>query len=291
MADHGHYQAAGGTRQGIYVMAPGGRLLSSINSLDPHAVQTTLEKGLAAWNRLPEEYRKLPPGLHFDLGSRWEASYPKGGLVLGCFNRDLPADNDPRSPARGGWNRDHVWFSASEALQFLPQAPVLTAGVGGELPQPLVDRLARFHLVDNVNGQTLPFADEEVKGSWITVRIELVKDHFIFLRFSGRTTAEAKGPWLMGRNDWTPGKEWPRGVKTALLGKAVFDLRRKAFVSFELVAKGVRWGRTQVNGRGDSTSGPIGFFFQLADDRPSDHVAPAFVDLYDAAWIPARRGG
>ncbi|MFQ5749964.1 MAG: hypothetical protein ACE5H3_10985 [Planctomycetota bacterium] len=289
MADHGHYQAAGGTRQGIYVMAPGGRLLSSINALDPHAVQKTLEKGLAEWNRLPGEFRKLPAGLHLDLGNRWETSFPKRGLVLVSFNRDLPADNDPRSPARGGWNRDHVWFSPSEVLEFLPQDQALGPGTGRKLPRPLVDRLVRFHLVDNVNGQTLPFAEEEVQGSWIISRVEAVKDHFVFLRLAGRTMAEAKGPWLMGRNDWTPEKEWPRGIKTALLGKAVFDLRRKAFTAFELVAKGVRWGRTQVNGRRDSTPGPIGFYFNLAPDRPSDRVAPAFIDLYNAGWVPKRR--
>ena len=33
MADAGHYGKGGGTRQGIYLASPSGRLLSSINSL------------------------------------------------------------------------------------------------------------------------------------------------------------------------------------------------------------------------------------------------------------------
>ena len=34
MANKGHYQTAGQTRQGIYVCSPNGKLLSSINSLN-----------------------------------------------------------------------------------------------------------------------------------------------------------------------------------------------------------------------------------------------------------------
>jgi hypothetical protein len=66
-----------------------------------------------------------------------------------------------------------------------------------------------------------------------------------------------------------------------LLGKATFDLAKKRFTAFELVAAGLRKGGTQYNGRPDDLGEhAIGFVFQLAGDSPSDRVAPAFVWAY-----------
>jgi hypothetical protein len=43
MANKGHYRGEGQTRQGIYVCSPGGKLLSSINSLDPDKVLESIK--------------------------------------------------------------------------------------------------------------------------------------------------------------------------------------------------------------------------------------------------------
>ena len=53
MANEGHYQRVGGTRQGIYVCSPSGLLLNSINSLNPDDVLKMIESGLEKWNSLP----------------------------------------------------------------------------------------------------------------------------------------------------------------------------------------------------------------------------------------------
>ena len=59
MANEGHYQRVGGTRQGIYVCSPSGLLLNSINSLNPDDVLKMIESGLEKWNSLPLSERNI----------------------------------------------------------------------------------------------------------------------------------------------------------------------------------------------------------------------------------------
>ena len=98
--------------------------------------------------------------------------------------------------------------------------------------------------------------------------------------------AVAKGPWLLGENDWTPTHALDHGIQTNLLGTATFDLEMEKFTEFEMVALGNWHGKTQNNGRHSGPdSGHIGTLYSLATDSLSDRIAPAFVDLYNADWI------
>lgn len=288
MADRGHYRDPGGSRQGIYVCTPAGELLASINALEPERVLATLDAGLAAWEALaPEERRRelerLPEDLEAD--PRWEWSHPADGLVLVVTSRDLPADGDPRSgPPNERANRDHAWFAADELPGLLPPAG---AGPGSSfaVDPALVERLARFHAVDNVRGQTLPYAREEVAGSRLGGRVVQVAPDALELRYEGKLVAATDGTWRMGASDWTPERAWPRSITTHVLGRATWDPLARRFRSFQLVALGIRHGTTGLNGRPEGSSGPIGFAFELAEDVPAERVAPGFVDVYDAPWI------
>jgi hypothetical protein len=282
MADQGHYGGGGGTRQGIYVSSPSGKLLSSINDLDAEKVREALETGLALWHLLPEGERKIPAGADIESRHRWEGSRPEGGLVLVSVNRDLPRDLDPAQPAALKWNRDHLWLTRDEARSLLPSDP--QPGARHAWPRPPLDRLAQFHLVDNVIGQTLPFAPEEVAGSAITTEVLSRSGSVVTVRFRGETRAETDGSWKLGENDWKPEKLWPRGMLARLEGRAEYDLDAGAFTSFELVAQAVRWGTAVNSGRRDLEPSPIGFVFTLAGEGADSEVAPAFVDIY-ADWI------
>jgi hypothetical protein len=80
-------------------------------------------------------------------------------------------------------------------------------------------------------------------------------------------------------------RESAHGVVTRLLGHATYDLTREAFVEFEMVALGRRWGHTTNNSRRrDAESGPLGYVFRLASpDAP--RIAPAFIASYDVDWV------
>lgn len=298
MANQGHYGGGGGggssgdgsgggsgTRQGIYAAAPSGKLLASINSLDADAVLATLERGLAAWEALHDAERWLPDDADVAPAHRWEQSYPDDGLVLTRIVRDLPPGGDPAAPAQRPMNRDHAWFSAEEARAWLPADDALRPGATHALPPALALRLARLHLVDNVRGQTLPFAPEEVRAADVRVEVLAREADTVALRVTGATRAVVEGPWLLGENDWRPPAEYPRGVEAALLGRARYDLAAGRFTEFTLAGVGRRWGSGWLNGRDADDAGPIGWLFTLSPDTPAERVAPAFVDLYAADWI------
>lgn len=273
-ADRGHYRGEGGTRQGIYAVTPSGELLASANTLDADEVLELLARAREAWAAAPPEARRAPPLADVAPALRWEEQRPAGGLALVCTARDLPAELDPGAAPLRPSNTDHVWASRGEALAL---------GRGdGDAWRELVLRLARFHLVDVVRGQALPFAPEEVGE--VAVAVERLADGRLLVR--GSTRAAARGPWLMEPGDWTPEREFPHAVATRFLGYAEWDGAAEAFRSLELVALGTRSGRTENNGREADGAGPIGFWLRLAE--PGDDVPPAFVDVYGVPWLERR---
>lgn len=268
----------GGSRQGIWVIAPDGKLLARINSNSAERVLETLREGLAAWRAIPPDERRLPADAKLKPEHRWEFDFPEDGLVLARIARDLEGETKSSDER---WNRDFTWFSRAEARGFLPDEPV--AGASHAVPAKLVLRLARFALVDNVRGQTIPYARQEVDAELVATVVRRDRDR-VALRLSGSSVAFAKGPWLLGDNLWLPTREWPHGIRVALVGEAEFDLAAGRFVGFELVGLGTRLGRTQFNGRskGPETS-TVGF--HLALERSPRRIAPTFLALYGAAWV------
>ena len=284
MANEGHYQRVGGTRQGIYVCTPNGILLNSINSLNPDDVLKMIEDGLGMWNSLPVSDRNIPSNSIPKARHRWENSYPENGMVLNLSKIDLFTDPPLQSERSERWNRDYVWFDNQETRLWLPENPNI--GDIYNLPEILLNRLFCFHLVDNTRGQTLPFAPQEIKESKIEIEIRDIRNGLIEIKITGNSMAVSKGPWLLGENDWTPSYELDHGMSTNLLGYASYNVELNKFTKFEMVSIGKRKGKTQNNGRKNSPdSGYIGFYFTLAKDMRSERIAPAFVDVYNADWI------
>ena len=246
MANKGHYRRVGGSRQGIYVCSPGGKLLASINSLNPDDVLKMIDDGLDKWNDLPLSERQLPENYKPQAVHRWEDSYPEKGLVLKSAKADVFTDPPKQSERGDRWNMDHVWFSKDEARLWLPNDP--KEGDTYQLPNILKDRLFRFHMVDNVRGQTLPFAPQEIKETNVQVKIIKQKKSNIQIKISGNSRAVAKGPWLLTENDWPPIHELDHSMQTNLLRNATYDV-------------------------------------ELETASPLNRIEPAFVDFYNTDWI------
>lgn len=271
-----------GTRQGIYVFAPSGKLLARINSNSADRVLEALRRGLELWEGLSAQERVLAPDAELDPAFRWEHSYPEEGLVLDRVARDLAGPLDPKAATTGRFNLDFVWFSSDEARSWLPEEPAV--GDVHRIPGALAARLARFHLVDNARGQTLPYAAQELREAWFEVEVLAREGERVELALRGETEMVAEGPWLFGRNLWTPRGEHPRGIRTQVGGHATFDLGGQTFSAFEAIGFGRRWGRSNMNGRGrDSSPSVVGFHMQLAGSRT--RVAPTFLPLYEASWV------
>jgi hypothetical protein len=289
MASKGHYRDPGGTRQGIYVCSPSGQLLCSVNTLDVDAVCQTLQAGLKAWDELPADARRLSPDFQVRHDPRWEDQLPRGGLILESTNRDLAHPPAPSAEPVNRWNLDHVWFSPAEMRQWLPTD--LTVGSLQPLPEKLLERLVRFHLVDNVRGQTLPFARPDLAGSEILVQVADRTGSTVHLRIRGSTTAASGSDWDMSGSDWKPEPDHPRGIATQVLGRATYDTTASQFTQFELIALGYRWGFSENNGRRHQAEpSPVGYYFTLLPPDAVVTVPPAFIDVYNADWLKRPAG-
>ena len=275
-----------GSRQGFWLFAPSGVLLARCNTRNVESVLATFAAGRLAYDALEPEQRALAGDAELEPVHRWEHYYPEDGLVLRRTARDL-APEGLAAAAGPGWNRDYAWFSRAELSSALPaDALPADAPLGTELPLPLVARrLARFHLVDNARGQTIPYAEAEVEQAELVARVVSRRaDAALELVLEGASRAVSEGQWLLGENLWKPRRDLAHDIRCRLLGRALWDPEAQRFLEFELVALARREGRTQFNGRAGSL-GPslLAFHFELAAEAA--RIAPTFVALYEAPWI------
>lgn len=270
-----------GTRQGFWVFSPGGAVLGRCNTRSPERVLAVLDAALERWEALPAEERGLDPAADRRPGHRWEDGYPEGGLALARVSRDVTADGLEADPSNR-WNRDTLWCSAAEVAGTL-RRPDLAVGDALDL-QVLADRLARFSLVDDARGQTLPYAPAEVQLARLTGEVVAAgPGGSLVVELAGETRAVASEEWLLGDDSWRPRRRFPHGIRCRVVGRAEVDPEAGTFRSMELVAVGTRTGRTTFNGRGrDLGPSHLGFHLTLTDER----LAPTFAALYGVDWIP-----
>jgi hypothetical protein len=276
VAEQGHYAGRTvptSTRQGLYATTADGHLLASINHNDPARVAGMLEKALAAWDALPPERRGAEGA--WDGRSdrrRLEAHRPEGGLVLRVTSRDLPRESGRATDGwrARAWNLDYAWFRPEEARGFVPPDP--TVGARHEVPAPLVDRLVRLHLLDNVRGQTYPAPPERLDRARLTVTVLEADATGATLALEGEGRWSETGRWrIAGQGEPV---EASRGVEARFVGEARWDAAAERFERFDLAADGVRWGATQYNGRHDDLeAAPLGWLLERAGDE--ERVAPA----------------
>jgi hypothetical protein len=252
----------GGT-QGQYAVAPNGELLASCSTTDPKVVAEMMKKGLEAWGKLPREKRLLPKAPDPKAAQRWrkwETLYPEDGLVLHVVSRDQKRVRWP------DWNQDYAWFRKEEGRAFVPAEPKKDAV--HQVPRELVERLARFHLIDNVYALNYTFFPKEaIEKAGLTASVIEVEGDLVSLRFEGETRASILAPEKLG-------------FEPKLLGRAKYNLKDQNFVSFELVAVGNRWGLGSCNQRHDPNPAPMGIVFTLAGKSPAERLPPAFISRY-----------
>lgn len=269
------------TRQGTYCVTPSGVLLGSANTRDPARMAELLRTSLEKWNAMPREERLLafdPALVEID---RAENRYPSDGLVLRVVSRDLPREPETRGPndwRTHAWNFDHAWFSREEVERLVPRE--FEVGGAFECDPALVRRLVRLHLVDNVRGQTLGYAERAVEVAELTATVTAIDGDAVALTLSGRG---AQGDHRRDHGATSEDGPPSRGVDVHMYGNAVFDTATRRFTTFDVVAVGTRFGATRYNERHDDRAPtPIGFHLHLAADHPTERVAPA--EFWEYGW-------
>src|SRR5438874_5770497 len=125
VADQGPRKGENGTtRQGIYCLTAGGRLLAYKNAGQaPDVMRQTLRQGLAEWAKLPADERRaagaqVPPVGGVD--PRYSRTPPPDGLILNVYARLLdrgtegelcPSEAAGPAGMKFGASHDHLWLT------------------------------------------------------------------------------------------------------------------------------------------------------------------------------------
>ena len=288
VAEQGHYggrTVPSATRQGQYAFTADGQLLSSINTRDADRMRDMMAQALDRWTALNQPTTPANPPEAYERDPRHPDLYPSDGLVLKQTLRDLPRpDGHPIPQSRPeAINFDYAWFTKDEAKLFLPDR--LEVGAQRQLPHTIVRRLARFHLLDSVRGETPAWRDEHVVHAHLATEVTQIDGSRIHLHLTGAVLNQQQGTWAVRpfRQKWD---NLTRGYDCALHGELTYDRSTERFTQFDLLTVGDRWGGTEHNNRQeDQLTSPMGIAFLLAGTTPADRTPP-HANLWDYFELP-----
>jgi len=229
-----------GTTQGHYVAAPDGESLGYNNNRDPQRVIRLLQEALE--NYTPSETAIIEKG---DPDPRYSPQPPEGGLVVRVRSKVLggyaPTSNPWERMFQEGIGRDNLWIRADEHA----------ALAKGEFPDSLIQRIARFHLVDNTRGEPPMWRANEIRKS----DVSFVKGQ---ARIEGTTHLQTANGQRSFQADWFGFIEVEDGRVTR----------------FDLVVKGQFRGEGQYTRRAPDGEFPLAITFELADGGETADAIP-----------------
>lgn len=281
IAEQGHYAGRTKptpTRQGLYLASSDGKLWASVNSTDARDVRKMIRKGLARWgapiNQSNLKYEPVDSNKTVEPHSEIHIPFPEGGLSLIETMRDLPRVNFPGHQTNRH-NFDHAWLTAEEVDGFIP--PKNEKGESFEINEAIVRRLAQFHFVDQVNGESDPWRPEDIESASLNGTVTEVDGAEITIELAGQvrcvqTPTGEKNPF----NGKVINQE--RGVDLKIRGWLIYDTSSKSFQRFDLLGAGNRWGSALYSFRfRDLDPEPVGFFLELSPSKGVAKIRPKFL--------------
>jgi len=236
-----------GTTQGLYTADASGKLLAFTNNRSPERVQRMIQTALTKHQPV-----KVAPLAKGTPDARFNPEPPKGGLVVRVTSKVLGGYEEPENEFRRifqqSLGRDNLWISANEHA----------ALAKGQLPQNLLKRIARFHLVDNTRGEPSMWNDNEIKKLEGTLRNGQL-----------RTTVQLK----TAKGD--------RGYEAELLGR--IETKAGKITRLDIVAKGEFWGEGTYTRNAPKGRFPLAIAFTLADGKDAADTIPP---QGSRGWLP-----
>lgn len=247
IANQGPRKVGRGTTQGLYAADASGRFLGFNNNRTPNRVLGMMRSALQ--KHRPVKAAAIAKGTP---DARYNPKPPKGGLVVSVTSKVLGGyeepDNEFRRIYQTSLGRDNLWIRADEHA----------ALAKGQLPQSLLKRIARFHLVDNTRGEPPMWEPNGIKKLEGTLRNGQLRAT-VHLR-------TAKGD---------------RGYEAELLGR--IETKAGKVTRFDVVAKGEFWGEGTYTRRAPKGRFPLAIAFTLADGKDAADTIPP---QGSRGWLP-----
>ncbi len=248
IANQGPRKVGRGTTQGLYTADAAGQLLAFTNNRGSQRVQRMIQTALAKYR--PVKVTAIAKGTP---DARYNPKPPKGGLVVRVTSKVLGGYEEPENEFRRifqtSLGRDNLWISANEH----------TALAKGQLPQSLLKRLARFHLVDNTRGEPPMWRENEIQK----LEGKITNGQL-------RATVQLK----TAKGD--------RGYDAQLFGKV--EAKNGKVIRLDVVAKGQFWGEGTYTRNAPKGRFPLAIAFTLADGKDAADTIPP---QGSRGWLPS----
>lgn len=173
-------------------------------------------------------------------------------------------------------NTEYMWLTQKEWQSLVPANPLK----GQRLPVDsiLAQRMARFHLTPKraTTSEGGIVSKRLVQRAQLGLVVEDVSPQRIRMKLNGFVHW---GSHYDESKATTPNGPLALGYETPLYGRLEYDLKRKVFTRFDIVAPGHVWGRWgDANGKSMYVERPgrvpFGFAFELATGTPTDRIPP-----------------
>jgi hypothetical protein len=195
---------------------------------------------------------------------------PAGGLIVNVYTRALDrnpdgeyCDADCRLGGGDEAARDHLWLTETEWRSLL--SPSAKPGDRIPVPEPIAERILRFHLVDNTRGEPPFWRREEIRSRELTLTVDQHTAAQITLRLAGSVLlATAEDP-----------KQASRGFDARITGQIRYNPTTQVIDRFDLVAVGEHWGEGPFTRGARPGRTPLGVAFEMASGQSAaNHVPP-----------------
>jgi hypothetical protein len=226
-----------GYSQGVYLFRADGTLLAFANSADAAGVRRLTQIAHKKFDP-----QAGPVNLEASAASPVLPPPPEGGLVADVAVKVLGGydPNDPKTKRfRESVGRDHLWLRKDEADSLAK----------GTLPDSVVRRIARYHLVDNTRGEPPLWRDDEIKKLEVALRDG---------KLSGTIHLQTKSQ--------------DRGYEAELVG--VVETKDGRVVRLDLLARGMFSGEGSFTRGAPSGRYPLAVAFRLVEGDSAINLVP-----------------
>jgi hypothetical protein len=226
--------------QGFYVFTCAGELLAFRHTLDPLVVKQMLISALERSESKPSASGWIAPVDDADF----TLQAPAGVVVLDVASKVLGGYGEPAGHRervlQSSVGRDHCWIRQDEVASLEERV----------VPDSLLIRMARFHLVDNTRGEPPMWRADQIRSAEAVLR-------------DGQLVGSVRLETARVR----------RGYAASLVG--LVDVRGGVVTQFDVVAHGLAWGRGYYNSGAPRGKYPLAVRFALAQGAwPFDAVPP-----------------
>jgi hypothetical protein len=227
------------TAQGVYVFTSTGEPLAFRSTQDPSGLKEMLVSALKKSDSDPRAsgWIELAEDADFTLKA------PAGVAVLDVISKVLGGYREAwdyrERILQSAHGRDRCWIRQDEVASLSEDT----------VPDSLLNRMARFHLVDNTRGEPPMWRADQIHTAEAMLR-------------DGRFVGSVRIETARGR----------RGYEAALLG--FVDVEGGVLTRFDVVARGLAWGRGYYNGGVPPGRYPLAVRFTVARGAQSFDAVP-----------------